>query len=120
MWEPVEPGAAHDLGGGVAPHEGLFSESAAGGEQRPGDGVFAEGVGHGFDDEHVVGEERDVAGGAGFVACFLGGFGAPVVGVDDGDGVADAEDELVGGVPEVEVVGAGPAVVSLPAEPGGA
>ncbi|MFC7655937.1 hypothetical protein ACFQV8_04760 [Pseudonocardia benzenivorans] len=64
--------------------------------------MFAELRGHGFDDGVVLREDRGVAGFVGLVALGAGFRGAPVVGVDDDDGVADAEDAGVGGSPEVE------------------
>jgi hypothetical protein len=62
------------------------------------------------------GEERDGAAFAGLGALLLGGFGAPVVGVDDDDLRAFAEDHEVRGLAEVEDGAVLLAVVLLVAE----
>jgi len=54
-----------------------------------------------------------LAGGVGGVAGVAGGLGAPVWGVDDDQVGADAEDQAVGGVSDVER-GARPAAVLAP------
>src|SRR5690606_28944528 len=101
--QPVRAGAEPHAGAGVSPVDRPFGEAVARLEQLTGQTVLADGVGHGLDLLALVGEERYGATGAYRVAFLAGGLGAPVVPLGDDDLFALPEDQLVRGVPEVEL-----------------
>src|SRR5690606_38146412 len=94
---PVEAGAAPDVGVRVLPDERLFGLAVVGVEERGGDGVASDAVGHGAHLLVFGSFGRDGAASADDGDLGFGVLVVPSVFVDEYEVGAGAEDELVRG-----------------------
>src|SRR5690606_41705386 len=115
---PVDADAAPDTA--VVPDDRAFGDSAAGFKEFGGFRVGAEGVRHGVDLVEDALHQWDVPGGPDPLDAFLDLVGVPAVAVYEDEFGSVAEDDLVGGGAEVELLLGRLRVVEPVLEGGGA
>src|SRR6266581_3387764 len=99
--QPVQPRPPPDTGLIVGPETGSLTDTGAFLEQPPSEGVRTNRRDHRVDLGLLVGQDRDRAPLAGFVALSLGCLRQPVLGVDNNYLRAAAQQRVMRGMPKV-------------------